>query len=110
MLREIEQRGRVGHGGEQRLLRRMHVPYRRVRPEPAQLARPGEPERQIAQLVHEPHADVFRVSPGPAGVRPDATIVNEGLARWSYEGRTGYGISEYLHQLDANARPVVPIE
>jgi hypothetical protein len=28
----------------------------------------------------------------------------------SYEGRTGYGISEYLHQLDANARPVVPVE
>src|SRR6478736_6216082 len=60
--------------------------------------------------VHELDADVFRVSPGPAGVRPDSTIVNEGLARWTYEGRTGYGISEYLHQLDARARPVVPIE
>ena len=53
--------------------------------------------------VHELDADVFRVSPGPAGIRPDSTIVNEGLARWTYEGRTGYGISEYLHQLDANA-------
>jgi hypothetical protein len=52
----------------------------------------------------------LRVSPGPAGVRPNTTIVNEGLARWTYEGRTGYGISEYLHQLDSNARPVVPIE
>jgi len=60
--------------------------------------------------VHELDADVFRVSPGPAGIRPDATIVNEGLARWTYEGRTGHGISEYLHQLDSNARPVVPIE
>ena len=60
--------------------------------------------------VHELNADVFRVSPGPAGIRPDSTIVNEGLARWTYEGKTGYGISEYLHQLDANARPVVPIE
>jgi hypothetical protein len=60
--------------------------------------------------VHQLDADVFRVSPGPAGIRPDATIVNEGLARWTYEGRTGYGISEYLHQLDASARPVVPIE
>jgi len=60
--------------------------------------------------VHELDADVFRVSPGPAGIRPGATIVNEGLARWTYEGKTGYGISEYLHQLDANARPVVPIE
>jgi hypothetical protein len=60
--------------------------------------------------VHELDADVFRVSPGPAGIRPDSTIVNEGLARWTYDGRTGYGISEYLHQLDAQARPVVPIE
>ena len=46
---------------------------------------------------------------GPAGIRPSTTIVNEGLARWTYEGRTGNGISEYLHQLDAEARPVVPI-
>jgi hypothetical protein len=63
-----------------------------------------------AGRVHELDAEVFRVSPGPAGIRPDSTIVNEGLARWTYEGRTGYGISEYLHQLDAQARPVVPIE
>ena len=60
--------------------------------------------------THELRADLLRVEPGPAGVRPNSTIVNEGLARWTYEGRTGYGISEYLHQLDANARPVVPIE
>jgi hypothetical protein len=60
--------------------------------------------------IHELHADILRVSPGPAGLRPDATIVNEGLARWHYEGGVGYGISEYLHQLDASTRPVVPIE
>ena len=60
--------------------------------------------------VHELDAEILRVEPGPAGVRPNTTIVNEGLARWHYEGRTGYGISEYLHQLDANAKPVVPIE
>jgi hypothetical protein len=59
--------------------------------------------------VHELHADLLRVEPGPAGIRPSTTIVNEGLARWQYEGRTGYGISEYLHQLDENARPIVPI-
>jgi len=50
------------------------------------------------------------VSPCPAGIRPDTTIVNEGLARWTYEGRTGHGISEYLHQLGSKAQPVVPIE
>jgi hypothetical protein len=60
--------------------------------------------------VHELDAEILRVEPGPAGVRPNATIVNEGLARWHYNGKVGYGISEYLHQLDANARPVVPIE
>jgi len=60
--------------------------------------------------VHELHADVLRVEPGPRGIRPGATIVNEGLARWTYEGRTGYGISEYLHQLDSDGRPVVTID
>lgn len=60
--------------------------------------------------THELHATILRVEPGPAGVRPSTTIVNEGLARWEYEGRTGYGISEYLSQLDENAKPVVPIE
>ncbi len=60
--------------------------------------------------VHELRADLLRVDPGTAGLRPNGTIVNEGLARWSYEGRTGYGIAEYLHQLDGDARPVVPIE
>lgn len=59
---------------------------------------------------HQLRADLLRVDPGPAGVRPNTTIVNEGLARWTFEGRTGYGISEYLHQLDGDARPVVPIE
>jgi hypothetical protein len=60
--------------------------------------------------THELHAEVMRVEPGRAGVRPNTTIVNEGLARWTYDGASGYGISEYLHQLDANAQPVVPIE
>jgi hypothetical protein len=60
--------------------------------------------------VHELRADLLRVDPGKAGIRPNGTIVNEGLARWTYEGRTGYGISEYLHQLDGDGKPVVPIE
>ena len=60
--------------------------------------------------THELHATILRVEPGRAGVRPNSTIVNEGLARWVYEGQEGYGISEYLHQLDGDAKPVVPIE
>ena len=60
--------------------------------------------------VHELDAEILRVAPGAEGIAPNATIVNEGLARWHYRGRAGYGISEYLHQLDDAARPVVPIE
>lgn len=59
---------------------------------------------------HDLEAEVLRVEPGPDGIKPSTTIVNEGLARWFYEGETGYGIAEYLHQLDENAEPVVPIE
>ena len=60
--------------------------------------------------VHELRADLLRVEPGTAGIRPNGTVVNEGLARWTYQGRTGYGISEYLHQFDGEGRPVVPID
>ncbi len=55
--------------------------------------------------------DVLRVADiGRAG----GTMVNEGLARWTYRDpdghdRTGYGICEYLHQLDDGGRPVVPV-
>jgi hypothetical protein len=59
---------------------------------------------------HQLEAEVIRVEPGTKGIQPGRTIVNEGLARWTYEGREGWGISEYLHQLDDQARPVVPIE
>ncbi len=60
--------------------------------------------------THEIRGDLLRVDPGNAGIRPSTTIVNEGLAKWTYRGQEGYGISEYLHQLDADARPVVRIE
>ena len=57
---------------------------------------------------HALRADVMRVFPG--GARPGETVVNEGLAKWTYEGVTGYGIAEYLHQFDDDGRPLVPIE
>lgn len=61
--------------------------------------------------VHELHGDVLRVYGVPHATGDGATIVNEGLARWTYgDGRVGYGIAEYLHQLDADGRPKVPIE
>ncbi|MGH9110944.1 MAG: DUF7064 domain-containing protein [Acidimicrobiales bacterium] len=60
--------------------------------------------------VHELRGDVLRVYGVPHKTGDRYTVVNEGLARWTYEGRTGYGISEYLHQLDDEGRPLVPIE
>jgi hypothetical protein len=60
--------------------------------------------------VHELRADVLRVAGVGHEVGGRRTVLNEGLARWTYEGRTGWGISEYLHQLGADGRPLVPIE
>jgi hypothetical protein len=63
-----------------------------------------------AGRTHELRADILRVYGVPHKTGDRYTIVNEGLARWTYEGRTGYGISEYLHQLDDDGLPLVPIE
>ncbi|HET6954361.1 MAG TPA: hypothetical protein VFI47_28610 [Acidimicrobiales bacterium] len=60
--------------------------------------------------VHELRGEILRVHGMPRRTGTRFTVVNEGLARWTYEGRTGYGISEYLHQLDDRGRPLVPIE
>ena len=60
--------------------------------------------------VHELRADLLRVAPARQERDGRGTVVNEGLARWSYESLTGHGIAEYLHQLDDAGRPVVPIE
>ena len=62
-----------------------------------------------ARRVHELRRDVLR-RPAPHKTGDGYTVVNEGLARWTYEERTGYGISEYLHQLDDEGRALVPIE
>jgi hypothetical protein len=59
---------------------------------------------------HELRGDLLRVAPLARAGRNGGTLVNEGLTRWTYEGRSGTGIAEYLHQLDANGRPVTPIE
>ena len=60
--------------------------------------------------VHALRGDVLRVAGVPHEAGGRRTILNEGLTRWTYEGREGFGIAEYLHQLDAEGRPVVPIE
>ena len=60
--------------------------------------------------VHELRGDVLRVAGVHHARGEGGTVINEGLARWTYEGRTGHGIAEYLHQLDGDGRPVVPID
>ncbi len=62
--------------------------------------------------TYDLRGDVLRVADiGRIG----GTMVNEGLARWTYhdpdgQDRTGYGICEYLHQLDDTGTPVVAID
>lgn len=60
--------------------------------------------------VHELRGDLLRVAGLPSERDGRRTLVNEGLARWTYEGRSGTGIAEYLHQLDGQGRPLRPIE
>jgi len=60
--------------------------------------------------VHALRGEVLRVAPIPYETGGGRTLINEGLARWTYEGRTGFGIAEYLHQLDADGRPLVAVE
>ncbi len=45
-------------------------------------------------------ADVLTVIPLHLESGERRTLVNEALAEYHWEGRTGYGIAEYLHQLD----------
>jgi hypothetical protein len=59
--------------------------------------------------THELRADLLRVAPHRTEHGERVTLLNEGLARWHYDGRAGYGISEYLHQLGADGKPLVPI-
>jgi hypothetical protein len=60
--------------------------------------------------VHALRADLLRVAPIPHRSGERSMVVNEGLARWTCDGRVGYGIAEYLHQLDADGRPLVAIQ
>lgn len=84
-----------------------------------ELADDGIIQRRVALHVrdkrgrtHALRGDVLRVADT---TQRTGTMVNEGLARWTYahpDGtpRVGYGICEYLHQLDADGRPVVAVE
>jgi hypothetical protein len=59
---------------------------------------------------HELAGTLLRVAPHLTPGEGRTTLVNEGLARFEHDGRVGYGIAEYLHQLDRDGHPLVPIE
>jgi hypothetical protein len=59
---------------------------------------------------HGLEGEVLRVAPVPYERDGRKTLINEGLTRWTYDGRIGYGISEYLHQIDAAGSPAVPVD
>ena len=60
--------------------------------------------------VHELRGRVLRVQAITNRSGGNHTLINEGLTRWAYEERNGYGISEYLHQLDGEGRPLVEVD
>jgi len=65
--------------------------------------------RDAADRVHELHGQILRVAPIVHEANGRRTQINEGLARWTCGDRQGYGIAEYLHQMDAEGRPVVEV-
>jgi hypothetical protein len=60
--------------------------------------------------VHELHATILRNAPHRSETPTGKMVLNEGLAQWRLDDLVGYGISEYLHTLDADGNPVIPIE
>ena len=65
--------------------------------------------RDSRDRVYELRGDVLRVAPVVHEAGGRRTVINEGFTRWTCEERQGHGIDEYLHQLDADGRPVVPV-
>lgn len=66
----------------------------------------------VDKAGREHHLDgtLLRVAPHLTPGEGRTTLLNEGLARWELDGLVGYGIAEYLHQLDDAGRPIVPID
>ena len=60
--------------------------------------------------THHLEGELLSVAPLPQAKDGRRTLINEGLARWTYDDRVGYGISEYLHQLDDAGAPVAAIQ
>ena len=60
--------------------------------------------------AHHLEGELLNVAPLPQAKDGRLTLINEGLARWTYGDHVGYGISEYLHQLDAEGAPVAAVQ
>jgi hypothetical protein len=62
--------------------------------------------------VHAIDGEILAIAPffDERSARRPGPLLLEGLTRWTLDGRTGFGISEYMHQLDAAGRVAVEIE
>lgn len=59
--------------------------------------------------THRLRGEVLRVATIGIGEARGMRVL-EGLTRFERDGRSGYGIAEYAHLVDASGRPLVPIE
>jgi hypothetical protein len=65
--------------------------------------------RDAADRVHELHGQILRVAPVVHEANGRRTQINEGHGALDVRGSAGVRIAEYLHQLDAEGRPVVEV-
>ena len=101
------QRGWLYKGGEFLSLRGMDVG--------TVLAADGLAQREVSLVATDKGGQQHRFTGEVLNVQPllarghEAMMILEGLTRWQHEGRTGYGICEYAHHLDAQGKPLVAI-
>jgi hypothetical protein len=79
----------------------------------------GLTQRVVHAVVVDKRERVFQLTGEVLRVadigRSGGTVVNEGLTQWTCRTESGgtasgYGIAEYLHQVDDHGRPTVPVE
>jgi hypothetical protein len=84
-----------------------------------ELAEDGLTQRVVHAVVVDKRNRTYRLTGEVLRVadigKSGGTVVNEGLTRWtcrtdSGDTAAGYGIAEYLHQVDDLGRPTVPVE
>ena len=76
------------------------------------LAPEGLAQQEVTLVATDKGGQQHRFTGEVLNVQPllarghEAMTILEGLTRWQHEGRTGYGICEYAHHLDAQGKPL----